>query len=508
MCVRYPGIFLVLSILILFSCGEMGLGTVVPSSGSYKVNAYINETSLDRSAIIRQDDTILPYFVNSISNDPDVTGLAVSFQDTSANAVANAAASTIAKTLYSLKNMKGNAGEERTLVRVSRLDKEFPALTIPKDLPIGRYSMVFQVMGEESVLYQDEKPFFYLGDAEFSPNDINIYLPDESNSHLIPPGVPVLLETRLNYDDRLSPYVIWYDGKRRFGEGDVTEKTGITLWGASEQTGFHTIRAEFFPFKPEPDMRGSSRELSLAISGKAENAGYFSHIDTLMWYQFRGDIRDSKAPTATERSFAPKTEQAPVWLPGNGIYGLSIGPRDVYLLQDISPLLSGERKEGGFLIRLKPLSEGLVLSAAFNIETSPEPLVMYLLYDGAAFSLILNSPAGENAVQSPQIANDVFVSVIVDFVSGEDGTFSAGIRLEDSPVSYTSMFLPPLSGAGTIQLGGIMQAKDPPAAAAPLDGQDTAVQAIQENSAAYENTAIIDEFAVVQTAASLENTSR
>ena len=66
--------------LFLTACGDLGM--VLPSQGSYRVNAQVDgDYTLDTYSVVTKNSKIRPYFVNSVVSDPDVRGLTVFVQD-------------------------------------------------------------------------------------------------------------------------------------------------------------------------------------------------------------------------------------------------------------------------------------------------------------------------------------------------------------------------------------------------------------------------------------------
>jgi hypothetical protein len=159
---------------------------------------------------------------------------------------------------------------------VKSLSDELPYLPLPKTLEIGPYTMVFEAIGLKETLSRTETCIFYLSSAEFYLKDISIYLSGQSGSQLISPGTIVMLEARLDFDSRLDPYVIWYNGKNIISQGKISSGAGTILWKTPEQAGFYSLRLEVFPFLlKRSNYTGISREITLPISPKAVNLGYF-----------------------------------------------------------------------------------------------------------------------------------------------------------------------------------------------------------------------------------------
>jgi len=161
-------------------------------------------------------------------------------------------------------------------IAVKSLSEELPYLPLPKTLEIGPYVLVFEAIGVRETLSRTETSIFYLGSAKFYLNDISMYLPSQSGSQLIPPGTTVMLEARLDFDSRLDPYVIWYNGKNIISAGKISNGAGIILWKAPEQASFYSLRLEAFPLQlRRSSYTGISREVTLPVSPKAVNSGYF-----------------------------------------------------------------------------------------------------------------------------------------------------------------------------------------------------------------------------------------
>ncbi|MDR2134195.1 MAG: hypothetical protein LBP27_03740, partial [Treponema sp.] len=482
-----------LFLLLLFStCGE--LDTVLPSSGTYRVNVLVNDVSLDECSLVRDDDKIRPYFATSVAEDPDVTGLVIYLQ----NVRGEVSGGKIRYALRSAENGKAGAADERTaageespekmksgtnaeagsagyadnagnidnmdnaagtetvkgtdagktalhgnpeyaetLIRVESLDRNLPFFPLPENLKTGLYTMIFRVLGkgpaygEEETLYQIEKFFYYLGDSGFALSDVRMYLPGSLNmSRLIPPGTVVMLEARAEYDKTLDPYIVWYNGRKRIGGGRLADGAGTMLWKTPEQTGFHAVRAEVFPYQIRENIAGISRVISLPVSAKASAASFFSekyggsftedNPNLIHWYQFRGSLQDSKKTVSTERALIPVGGESPKWLPCDNSYGLSTGTDRVYLMPPVSFYREGGEEGGGrFLVRFTPVSEGPVLDVSFGSKSSPEEnaaIAELFLKDGkTVLRLSVPEGAAEEITLPVYASPDYHVAVLVDF---------------------------------------------------------------------------------------------
>jgi hypothetical protein len=259
-------------LLVLTGCGELDL--LFPQSESYHVKALINGNSLDDCSLIWAADEIRPYFAASVGNDPDLTGLLVYIQNSKGEIVGE-------KVLYSLqpysakaetleetenegdpaelaaeespgqKGAKGKWGfintntvetDDAVVIAVKSLDQEIPPFPLPENMEIGPYSLVFEAIGKKETLCHSESEIFFLSNSEFSIKDISIHLPKVSDARLIPPGTTILLESNLDFDSRLEPYLIWYDGKTVINEGKMNEGAGNILWKAPDRAGFYSLR--------------------------------------------------------------------------------------------------------------------------------------------------------------------------------------------------------------------------------------------------------------------------
>jgi len=496
-----------LAVLVVFSlfagCGE--LDSLFSPGESYQLTALINGNSLNGCSMIRFDDEIRPFFAASVENDPDLTGLLVYVQNSRGRIIGE-------QVLYMLQPHSGNAvgaavravsvnpdtdtaetpeetgefilGEQAALgfadeitvregwsfinplsapekspvvVAVRSLNQEMPYFPLPENMEVGPYKLVFEALGKKETLYRAESDIFYLGNTELSVKDISIFLPGVSDSQLIPPGTTVMLEPTLDFDSRLDPYVVWYDGKNVIGEGKASEGAGTILWTAPERAGFYSLRLEILPFHLKGNFAGIIREIALPVSSGATATamatGYFfgegpeypalsplsvgtifpkrmemEAKDTqpslerpalLRWYQFEGSLRDTIAGLNTEESMVPVGSRAPLWATGGQTYGLSSGPEDAYLLPPIS-FFRGEGDQGGgiFLLHAKSLDEGAIFSAFFPLQSSSaEGAKIDVLRKGNAFTLRLQAHDAtvDLPLYLPFFEPQTFIPIAVEF---------------------------------------------------------------------------------------------
>jgi hypothetical protein len=534
-----------LGLFILGACGD--LGTVLPSTGTYQVSALINEYSLDEYSVISQNDRVRPFFINSIINDPDVRGLTVFLQSPLGNLSGGKVKYTLeaAETNGFFETPGESSGEEAEepeqfeeetpaaslmadqeefppedgtaltdnpvldpqaadqIIAVTRIDQELPAFSLSENLEIGRYVMVFQVLGEREVLYRIQKPFFFLGDADFTIGDIQSYLPNfTAGSHFVPPGSNIMLEAQVAADERLSPYVIWYNGRRRIGEGFLADGVNRFIWTVPEQNGFQIVRVEVFPFRPIQNIKGKSKELSIPVSSRYENTGFFasSAEQFIHWYQFRGDLKDSKAPGDSARDLRPKARQISRWRSAGGIYGLSVGPNDMYLLPGF-PFTTAPQElgNGQLMARFKPLKEGSILKSSFKTEnssiTNAELELVYIKepqgQDILSLSISSETEFYEKRLPFESLNPDDFISVIIDFTIRET-SLSAGFtftEIDPGDEPQTIALSGPLRN-GTFLFGGplperYVQERDDPPEEADQEDENTVIGIFDELAILY-----------------------
>jgi hypothetical protein len=467
-------IALIVSISFFSACGELN-APLLSSGGTYQIKALVNGNSLESCTIIRQDDKIIPYFATSVVNDPDLMGLLVYLQNSKGEITGETVLYTIDPTIEATQQEtkqeetkdeetktedaapedSENSGKDESagqteqessetirekktiidtkpeikkydiVIQIKSFDQEMPYFPLPKNIEIGTYSLVFEAVGRFNSLSITETDIFYMGSVKFKLNDISMYLPGPSDTRLIPPGTTVMLEAGLDFDSRLNPYVIWYNDKNIINEGNINEGAGNILWKAPEQAGFYSLRLEVLPYKLKQNFTGIFREITLPVSTKASNTGYFfgngpdytgkrplaagtayaeqllraqaeansaARLNTMIaikattpaekndktaaapipptppellrWYRFDGSLDDKSL--LPERMFETVNEKAPRWEAADQSFGLSAGPYDDYSLRPISFLKKGQDHGGGiFLFHIRPAAKDTVFNAFF-----------------------------------------------------------------------------------------------------------------------------------------------
>jgi len=423
MCVQKVKVVVFLVVLAcLCGCGPMD--TILPSAGIYKINASVNGMPLDELSFIDSNGKIQPYFEEPVSSDPDVTALVVFLRNSRGSVVGWKVAYTLERTKNEKKDVPEDISSENPsedsedaeedlaeealveesldedellsdeeddlaeviveedkaqvhykdgdemVIPVKSLDGELPVFPLPKDLPVGRYTLVSQIMSGKDTLQRTEKSIYYMGKTAFSYDGIYVHLPGIAESvHVIPKGTVIMLEAALDFDSRLDPYIVWYNGKRKIGEGSFSDGAGYLLWKAPEQSGFFSLRAEVFPVDNFDGLSGYQKELSLLVSSKTIDVNLVSeNIPQLVhWYTFEGNLNDSKMIASTERALKRDAKNNPKWAGAGGTYGLATGFQNAFSLPKV--LVSDNGTETWqLLFRFKPVNDGEILCIQFGIS--------------------------------------------------------------------------------------------------------------------------------------------
>jgi len=530
--------------IALSACEEMSI-PLFSSGGTYQVKALVNDKPLESCSIIRQGDEIIPYFVVSAANDPDLMGLLVYLQNSKGDIVGERVLYTIDRvddtvlpqTLQEDAKIENNglaaSGEEGsetagqaetespkqvtekrtsvdnksavkkydTMIHIKSFKQEMPCFPLPKNMEIGSYNLVFEAVGRSSTLSLTETDIFYLGNAEFRLNDISMYLPWLSDTHLIPPGATVMLEAGLDFDSRLNPYVIWYNGRNIISEGSISNDAGNILWKAPEQSGFYSLRVEVFPYHLKRNLAGFSREITLPVSTKVSQTGFFfgngpdysakrplaggtvyaeqvqqtanlaantdrtaikptppEHPELLRWYRFDGSLNE--ASLIPERVVELEGKKSPHWRAVGQSYGLSAGPNDIYLLRPIRFFRQGQNQGGGiFLFNIRPAAEGTIFSAFFpTLASASDGVWMDMTTRGNVVTLRLRNKGTsvEMPVNSGYSEEQGLIPIVVEFYIRPyrfEARCSLGEDISMQSVTGEIKLPGALAGEGRIKLG-------------------------------------------------------
>ena len=532
--------FLLLS--VLSACGELNT-PLFSSDGTYQVKALVNGSPLEDCSIVRQHDEIIPYFAVSVADDPDLMGLLVYLQNPKGETVGGSVlyATDPEEVTARLETPQeetedgSSVGKKYdTVIQVESFDQGIPHFPLPENIEIGQYSLAFEVIGRYNTLSITESDIFYLGGVEFSLNDISMRLPGLSDNRLVPPGTTVMLEAGLNFDSRLNPYVIWYNGRNIIKEGKISEGAGNILWKAPEQPGFYPLRLEVLPFQLKRSFTGIFREITLPISAKASQTGYFfgngpdypvkrplaagtayaehikqaADLELLRLYRFEGNLDD--ASLTPDRSIKAPGKKASRWAAVGQSYGLSAGPDDNYRLQPIHFFREGRKHGRGiFLFHIRPAAEGTVFSAFFPL-LAPANEGVWMDMTMRENTLTLRLKTKETSVEMPVNPGyswgQGFVPIVVEF-NIRPSRFVAKLSLGEDrsmqSVAREIRFPGVLTGEGRITLGVDETAPRPADSA-----RDIPIETVQPESTNNKNktssvNTIWDEFAVLCSAIQL-----
>jgi hypothetical protein len=441
-------------ILTLCSCGEFD--SVFPVNQTYQVSATVGDYSLDEYSVIRLNDEIQPFFVNSISGDHDIRELTVFFQTPGGRPAGK-------KIRYSIGDSEEEENSE-LLIRAAGTDRKLPSFRMSEDLEIGSYRMVFQILGEEGKIFsKTEKPVFYLAGADYSISEISAYRPGcFQDSYLIAPETLIMLEAKVIADNSLDPYVIWYDGKKRINEGKTSDGGNKFFFQIPEENGFRLLRVEAFPFPPDrknsgktenpgPEARakGKIRELSLPVSSKGKGQEYFfipeEEENFAGHYLFAGDLRDS-LDSLQERFLAREDADGSGlnWLGYGGTYGLAVGPEDCYLVpQAIFAPWGQDQGEKIFNFRCKMLRDGTVFSAFHGNGST----VFELSRINENFVLTLKAEENSRKVETALPPVEDFIAFTLSLAFREN-TLAAVLSPEGMPQAEVSLDLAGVPAGG------------------------------------------------------------
>ena len=538
--IEYMGTGIVGRIVIIFvfipflsACGDMN--SMFPPNNNYHVMATINGISLETSSIIRSGDRISPSFGVSVENDPDLAGLLVYFRNTQGEVVGNRIRYVIGiptgepaetedaentddteeddpleedpwdsseigpRARWAFIGNQPATDDSVFEIAVRSFDEELPHIPMPEEMEIGPHYLIFEILGRRATLRRMEIPVFYLADAEFSLRGISVSLPGLFATRLIPPGIKVLLEARLDFDSRLDPYLIWRSGRSIIREGRMSEGAGSILWETPRQAAFHPLRLEVLPFRVRGSFAGISREILLPVSPNAETSDFFFgtgqghpaqnrlaegifHLDQFhavdteengtateevlelpelhRWYQFKGRLYDTVYGQNGEHFLMSVGENPPHWASIGQIYGLSTGDDDAFLLSSVNFFREEQEHGGGiFLFHIRPIAEGTIFSVFFPSSSVSGGAWIDMSRNGSAIVLRLGTT---KATVEMQMFLSYFelrnlLPVAVKFYIHPD-RFEANLSVGENAFLQSTVHgvaLPDaLTGEGIVRLGG------------------------------------------------------
>jgi hypothetical protein len=376
---------------------------------------------------------------------------------------------------------------DEDIIYIKKFTDPLPPFLLPDDIVPGQYVIVFQISGENSVLNRIEKPFYYIGRSKFSLSDINLYMPGVFDSgNIVPPDVPVMLETAVSSGEGLDPYIIWYNGKKRIYEGFVAGGAARFIWSVPGQSGFYSVKAEVFPFRPmniRQPPAGQIKELSLPVAVKKERVAVgmawadFEEkaLSVLRNYSLFANLEETVG-SGPQAGALVALGHIPEWLPGSGIFGLAVGPgRSFVIPGPMFSLSSPDSGENYLLFRFIPVSEGIIFKGSFklNLDVQLTEEQMYkerfetvevcLLSSGgmAVLEYSAGSVSGKKAVFLPFFQSGKAVTAAVGFEVTKDSLrLSLGLDVPAAFIPGDFIPLPGLlTGAGTFRLGAAADEK-------------------------------------------------
>jgi len=397
------------SVLIGALCGCEAMDNILASAEAYKINAQIDGVLLEDCSYVKSTDSINLSFEDSVSGDPDISSLVVFLKNSAEDVVGWKVTYIIdpsaAKKEAALKENEDKTDENPTekkafvfnengdelIIPVVNFDGELPSFPIPEILSVGSYKLNLQVMNKKEVLQKTEKNIYYIGRTAFSYEGINVYLPGAvDTSHLVPKESVVMLEVNLNFDTRLNPYIIWYNGKNKISEGKFSDGAGFIFWKSPEQNGFYSLYAEVFPAEKTDGLAGYKKEISLLVSPNINNIHLVSsNIEQLKhWYTMEGNLNDLKNITSDVNALKLGSKNKLKWMGKDGTYGVATGYNNILKLPKMT-VLHKDTETWQALFRFKPLNNGVILSA--NFASTPDT-AMFLSIEGKDLVLTLNTP--------------------------------------------------------------------------------------------------------------------
>jgi len=413
---------LAFSVFIGVLCGCEAMDNILASAETYKINAQIDGVPLEDCSYVKSTDNINLSFEDPVSNDPDVSTLVVFLKNSAEDVVGWKVTYKIdpsaANKEAALKENEDKTGEkpiekkavvfkengDELNIPVVNLDGKLPSFPIPEILPVGNYTLNLQVMNKKEVLQKTEKNIYYMGRTAFSYDGINVYLPGAVETpHLVPKESVVMLEVNLNFDPRLNPYVIWYNGKNKISEGKFSDGAGAIFWKSPEQNGFYSLYAEVFPAEKSDGLAGYKKEISLLVSTNINNIHLISsNIDQLKhWYTMEGNLNDLKNTASDINALKLGSKNKIKWMGTDGTYGVATGYNNILTLPKIT-VLHKDTETWQTLFRFKPLNNGVILSA--NFASAPNT-AMLLSIEGKDIVLKLTSPQ-KTVVQTVRLPSE------------------------------------------------------------------------------------------------------
>ena len=141
----------------------------------------------------------------------------------------------------------------------SPLTDEELELVLP-DLETGKYTILFTVHGEETVVEEKQLEFFYTA-GTYDILGVSSYPPT------IMAGHETVIQADLLFPPGANPYIRWSRDDTILAKGSLSEGLQSITWMAPEEEGVYSIRVELFPVPP-PTGTDFSFSSSLALTAQ------------------------------------------------------------------------------------------------------------------------------------------------------------------------------------------------------------------------------------------------
>jgi hypothetical protein len=516
--VRAAFVFLIFSLFPV--CGD--LDSMIYSEGIYQVKVLVNENPLENCAILRADDKISPNFASLSENDPDLAGLLVYVCNADGEIIGGKVkyefrsrtsaieadiiipvasfkdempyfplSEDIEMGMYSLvfdvlgkKGTLSHSALDFYCLGSAEFNPNDISVYLPGEsgsglIPAGTRIMLetnldFDSKFDPYVIWYDGKKIISEGMVSDGAGSILWDVPEQAGFYSVRLEIfPFKLDRKIAgiFREITLPVSAKAENAGHLSEVDSDAdgynqlpailsqleqqvQTDITDTDVTEENGAEEEIQEEENTEKETEIE--KEEVAEEVEERKE-----LRPELLRWYQFKGNLYDSIALPGTEQALKPAGNKPPRWAAAGGRYGLSTGPNDSYTVSPIHFLRDGQDSGGGiFLFRIKPVTEGTIVSVFFPHKSSGGGVWMDMAKTGNA--VVLRLISGDNiAVEIPvnlgHTTGAALVPVTVEFFIRQD-SLEAKLSLGEGNSRYSlagSIGLPDaLTGEARISLGG------------------------------------------------------
>ncbi|MFA6504751.1 MAG: hypothetical protein WCT14_01565 [Treponemataceae bacterium] len=459
--------FLIFLTALFFGCGAMD--TMISTSASYKVGAFVNDRDLSELAVIGSTNVIRPLYVPESAKDPDVVALRVILK----NEKGEQAAETVEYRERS-SSSRATGTAQNGLMLVDSLSSTLPTFSLPTNLTVGRYSLVFQVVGEDSVLYEEKRSFYYIADKAFALTALASFPPGfgpTSDAPLFPTQVPLLLEATIDVGQELDPYLVWsFEGKRISAARSADGGTRI-MWTTPRGAGFYRIDVSLYPTTPSASeissLAGITRSITIAASPTAAYPGLpKADADYDGIFRFLGDLTDRGSAADSGKPLEAQSKLENEWLPFATGYGLAIGPKRAYKAANPAiPVITGAVPAARVILLAAIRKAGLIWETVFEGDAGTDSNLRVRLestVSGPVLTVSSNKLTKTVQAQTSSPFIDEAQLFEIEFGVSENTIGALNIRflLDEKLVGeIETAVLTPLSSKGYFRLGGTVESK-------------------------------------------------